>query len=101
MKAKNTITIILLFVMSLYVTHGLFPTHLDEHHHDVAEYVSEAQTSTTHGDICDCDVVFHQVFLLPQNVTLPDELLVSLLPLPKQNLYSFKSSLELLRPPIS
>jgi hypothetical protein len=101
MKTKNKITIILLFVMSLYVTHGLFPVHLDEHHHDVAEYVNEFQTSAPCSDICDCDVVFHQVFLLPQNIILPDEILISLLPLPKQNLYSFKSSLELLRPPIS
>ncbi len=101
MKAKKRITIILLFVMGLYVTHGIFPMHIDEHHHDVAEYADNHQTPDAHGDACECDVVFHQVFLLPQNVILPDELLVSSLPLPKQNLYSFKSSLELFRPPIS
>ena len=102
MKAKKKVTIILLFVMSLYVVHGLFALHDDRHHHhNVTEYVSKLQISASCGDICDCHVVFHQLFLLPQNVTLPDDILLSLLPLPKQKIYSFKSQQELLRPPIS
>jgi hypothetical protein len=101
MKAKNRVTFILLFVMGLYVTHGIFPMHTDEHHHDVAGYADKHQVPVAHGDACECHVVFHQAFLLPQNITLPDKILATLLPLPKQNLYSYKSSLELLRPPIS
>ena len=102
MKAKNKITIVLLFVMSLYAIHGLFALSDDRHHHhNITEYVNKLQISASCGDICDCNVVFHQVFLLPQNITLPDEIWINKFHNLDKETYAYKPYLKFYKPPIS
>jgi hypothetical protein len=102
MKAKNKVIFLLLFIMSLYVTHGLFfANHHESHEHHVAEYLSELQAPSSCDDVCDYHFVFHQVFLLPQPVTLYEEIQANLSPIHKSKPYFFKSLLEFYKPPIS
>jgi len=102
MKTKNRVTLVLLFIMSLYVTHGIFfAAHHDSHEHHVHEYVSELQVPSFDGDACDFHFVFHQVFLLPPSLTLYHDIQANIAPISKQKSYFFKPSLEFYKPPIS
>jgi len=102
MKAKNKVIFLLLFIMSLYITHGLFfATHHEAHEHHVVEYMQEIQVPSSHDDVCDYHFVFHQVFLLPPAVTLYEDIQANLQPKFQAKSYFFKPLLEFYKPPIS
>jgi hypothetical protein len=102
MKTKNRVTFILLFIMSLYVSHGIFfANHHDNHEHHTQEYMSEIETPASCGDVCDFHFVFHQLFLLPSNATLYHDKMASIIPTSIQHSYLFHPSLEFYKPPIS
>jgi hypothetical protein len=102
MKTKNRVTLVLLFIMTLYVSHGIFfANHHDEHEHHTHAYISEIEAPTSCGDVCDFHFVFHQVFLLPQTLIFYHDMQASIAPISKQKSYFFQPSLEFYKPPIS
>jgi len=100
MKRNNSLTFLLLFIMSLYVTHGLFFIEHHEHEHDAIEYISELQAPVEHGDICDFHFVFHQVFLIPTSLTLYHDTQANVTPTQTQKTYLYAPLLEFYKPPI-
>jgi hypothetical protein len=102
MKAKNRITFLLLFIMSLYVTHGLFfADHYDEHEHHVTEYMQELQAPSSCDNVCDYHFVFHQLFILPHTAYLHNGIEINLSPTHKIKSYFYESIIKLYKPPIS
>ena len=102
MKLKHLISLALLFVLSFSIMHEFAFTYLDNDHCTTAEYVSELELPSEHGDVCDVHYKFHQSIFFPsQPMILPKvELEYSELALIDVSYY-FNNPLELFKPPIS
>jgi hypothetical protein len=87
--------------MSFSLVHEYVFAHYDSEHCSVSEYISELETPSDHGDICDIHYEYHHPYLLPQYdmLTLIDS--TSSLQIQKQKSYISQVSLKFLKPPIA
>jgi len=101
MRLKSLTTLALLFVISFSIVHEyVYASHNDDHCSAI-EYISEFDTPSSHGDLCDIHFEYHQSYLLSQNIVLPD---VEFKPKPDKidkETYNFKTLTTLYKPPIS
>jgi hypothetical protein len=74
---KKLINLLLLFVMSFSIAHGVVFDEHEDSHCSVKEYVAEFSVPIYHdethhdkSDICDTHFMFHVSFLLPSNFSL-------------------------------
>jgi len=102
MKKNKLISLALLFVLSFSIVHEFAFMYLDNDHCSTTEYVSELDTPSEHGDVCDVHYKFHQASFFPtQTIVLPKvELKYTELALIKKSYY-FNNPQELFKPPIS
>ena len=102
MKKNKLISLALLFVLSFSIVHEFAFMYLDNDHCTTTEYVSELDTPSEHGDVCDVHYKFHQSIFFPsQIIVLPKiELQHSKLVLFDESYY-FYNPHQLNKPPIS
>ena len=98
---KNILTLLLLASFAFSSVHELAFTLYDEDHCSVQEYVSEIQTPSHHGDICDIHFEFHQAFLLPETALLLNKVLPYDDNFIVYHDYFFQAQLQFLKPPIA
>ena len=100
MKFKKLITMTLFLALTFSITHDFTFTLLDGDHCTTSEYVSEIETPSEHGDVCDVHYKFHQASFFPsQAIKLPKiELEYAELALVDESYY-FNNPLELFKPP--
>ena len=72
---KKLINILLLFVLSFSIAHGVVLDRHQDEHCSLQEYVAEFSQAIEHhdehkGDMCDSHFMFHIVYLVPTNYTL-------------------------------
>jgi len=72
---KKLINILLLFVLSFSIAHGVVLDRHQDEHCSLQEYVAEFSQPIEHqdehkGDMCDSHFMFHVAYLLPQNYAL-------------------------------
>jgi len=101
MKIKSLITFSILFALSFSMVHEYAFAFYDDEHCNVAEYISEIEAPSSHGDVCDIHFEYHQAFLLPQDTILPTNNDMNSKPVPAKDTYQFHVNLDFIKPPIS
>ena len=104
MKKRKLVSILLLLLMSFSMLHAFIISFLDEHHHDVTEYIQEFYQLSSHdemGDVCDIHHEFHMVYLLPELTLLQAQVLLGSSLVIHPLSYQFQTVNDFLKPPIS
>ena len=102
MKFKKLITLTLFIVLSFSITHDLAFALLDTDHCTTSEYVSELDTPSEHGDVCDVHYKFHQASFFPsKTIVLPKIELEHFKLVLFDESYYFNNPHQLNKPPIA
>ncbi|MDF1875620.1 hypothetical protein JHD48_07720 [Sulfurimonas sp. SAG-AH-194-I05] len=99
MKRKKLVSLVVLFVLSFSVVHEYAFAYFDDNHCTAVEYVSELETPSNHGDICDIHFEYHQSFVLQQLPHLSLFQKDSLSLLSDKETYTFETKLLFFKPP--
>ena len=101
MRTKSIATLALLFVMSFSVVHEFAFAYFDDGHCSPAEYISEIEAPTDHGDICDTHYEYHTAYVLPQVYAEFNPVQIRYNQISQSDSYLFKTYSKIIKPPIA